>query len=185
MNRELSHLSSEDVSNLVLGESTPEMEQHAGECLHCFEQVKRLETSLALFRESGKSWADHWCSYQAAGAVVGRRGRAWVAVSVACAFAVAAIAVVLVFRQPPAKVASEQPFIALPYVAPPAPYERTEVLRMDVSVAMLMTAGLEVRAPAVEGVVRADVIVGQDGRALAVRLVPASRADFDRRLDYR
>jgi len=93
--------------------------------------------------------------------------------------------VVLVFRQPPAKVASEQPFIALPYVAPPAPYERTEVLRMDVQVAMLMTAGLEVRAPAVEGVVRADVVVGQDGRALAVRLVPASRADFDRRLDYR
>jgi len=52
-------------------------------------------------------------------------------------------------------------------------------------VTMLMTAGLEVRAPAVEGVVRADVIVGQDGRVLAVRLVPASRAEFDRRLDYR
>jgi len=141
MNRELSHLSSEDVSNWVLGGSTAEMEQHAGECLHCFEQVKRLETSLALFRESGKSWADHWCSYQAAGAVVGRRERAWVAVGVACAFAVAAIALILVFRQPPAKVASEQPFIALPYVAPPAPYERTEVLRMDVPVTMLMTAG--------------------------------------------
>ena len=59
----------------------------------------------------------------------------------------------------------------VPYVVPPAPYERTEVMRMEVPVTTLLAAGLEVHVPAVEGTVRADVLVGQDGRALAIRLV--------------
>ena len=55
----------------------------------------------------------------------------------------------------------------IPYVVPPAPYERTEVVRMDVPVAALIAAGLRMDAPAADSI-SADVIVGQDGRPLAV-----------------
>ncbi len=70
-------------------------------------------------------------------------------------------------------VQTEQVFTALPYVVQPAMYERTEVLRMTVPVAELIAAGVRVHAdPGAH--VEADVMVGQDGRARAVRLVSIS-----------
>lgn len=66
---------------------------------------------------------------------------------------------------------SEQPFVPIPYLAPPAPYERIEVVRMELPVAALIAAGLTVRTTDPGGRVEADVLVGQDGRARAVRLV--------------
>ena len=64
------------------------------------------------------------------------------------------------------------PFIEIPYVAPFAPYERASVERMDVPVAALVAAGFEVHVPDASGTVKADVLVGQDGRPHAIRLVP-------------
>ena len=64
--------------------------------------------------------------------------------------------------QPPPEV-----FLKIPYVIPPAPYERTEVVRMDVPVAALIEAGFSMNAAAADSV-PADVLVGQDGRPLAV-----------------
>ena len=58
-----------------------------------------------------------------------------------------------------------------PYVAPLAPYERAEVVRMDVSVAALRAAGLDVHVPDTGATVLADLVLGQDGRAHAIRLV--------------
>src|SRR6267154_6056253 len=78
---------------------------------------------------------------------------------------------------------SEEPFIEIPYVAPLAPYERTNVVRMNVQVAALIAAGFEVHTPDAGTAVSADVLFGQDGRAHAIRLVPASKIDSDRRLD--
>ncbi len=70
-------------------------------------------------------------------------------------------------------VQTEQVFTALPYVVQPAVYERTEVLRMTVPVAELIAAGMRLEAdPAAH--VEADVMVGQDGRARAVRLISIS-----------
>jgi hypothetical protein len=66
---------------------------------------------------------------------------------------------------------SEQPFVPIPYLAPPAPYERIEVVRMELPVAALIAAGLTVRTADPGARVEADVLVGQDGRARAVRLV--------------
>jgi hypothetical protein len=66
---------------------------------------------------------------------------------------------------------AEQPFVPIPYLAPPAPYERIEVVRMELPVAALIAAGLTVRTTDPGGRVEADVLVGQDGRARAVRLV--------------
>jgi len=62
---------------------------------------------------------------------------------------------------------AQEVFLQIPYVVPPAPYERTKVVRMDVPVAALIAAGFRMQAPAADSV-SADVVVGQDGRPLAV-----------------
>jgi len=67
--------------------------------------------------------------------------------------------------------AQEQPFVAIPYVAPLAPYERAEVVRMQLPVSALIAAGLQVGMVDPGAQVMADVLVGQDGRARALRLV--------------
>jgi hypothetical protein len=70
---------------------------------------------------------------------------------------------------------SGQPFVGLPYITPASPYERIQVVRMEVSVAALIAAGLPMEGADPGARVEADVIVGQDGRARAVRLVSSSR----------
>jgi hypothetical protein len=65
----------------------------------------------------------------------------------------------------------DEPFYQMPYVIPAGPYERTEVRREIVPVAALIAAGLEVHVPDAGSVVKAEVLFGQDGRALAIRLV--------------
>ena len=67
--------------------------------------------------------------------------------------------------------AAAEPFVEIPFVVPLAPYERAEVQRMDVPVAALIAAGFEVHLPDTAGTVKADVLVGQDGRAHALRLI--------------
>ena len=69
---------------------------------------------------------------------------------------------------------AEAPFVPIPYLAPPAPYERIEVVRMQLPVAALIAAGVPVRTADPGARVEADVVVGQDGRARAVRLVSNS-----------
>ncbi len=103
--------------------------------------------------------------------------RFWIA---AAGSAAAAVVVILaaMHRQPAAEQApiaqTEQPFVAIPYVLPPAPYERVEVVRMRVPVAALIAAGLPMRTDDPAGQAEADVLVGQDGRPRAVRLVSIS-----------
>jgi hypothetical protein len=107
------------------------------------------------------------------------RTRWWFPATAAALVASGALAVFLMHRPTPARQApmpqaKTAPFTAIPYVAPPAPYERTEVMRMNVPLAALIAAGLEVRETNSRGSVRADVLVGQDGRPLAIRLVKNS-----------
>jgi hypothetical protein len=84
--------------------------------------------------------------------------------------ALAAVATVaaLVLGMP--KREADAPFSPLPYAAPAAPYEQLEVRRQSVPVAALIAAGFEVHVADSGGMVTADVLVGQDGRPLAVRL---------------
>lgn len=63
-----------------------------------------------------------------------------------------------------------KPFIQIPYVAPPAPYERLTVVRREVPVAALIAAGLRIQAPDAGASLRTEVLVGQDGRPMAIRL---------------
>jgi hypothetical protein len=95
---------------------------------------------------------------------------------IATASAVAAALAVVVWMGAPRPVqvvesnVEQAEFTALPYVVQPALYERTEVVRMAVPVAELIAAGLPLRADP-GGRVQADIVIGQDGRARAVRLV--------------
>jgi hypothetical protein len=68
----------------------------------------------------------------------------------------------------------EQPFVAIPYTAPLGPNERADIVRMDIPVSALIAAGfpLEVADPGASA--RADLVVSEDGRARAVRLISIS-----------
>jgi hypothetical protein len=62
-------------------------------------------------------------------------------------------------------------FVSIPYTAPLQPYERVSVVETDVPVRALIAAGFAVQAADLGASVRADVMVGQDGRARAIRPV--------------
>ena len=104
---------------------------------------------------------------------------AWVAVA-----ATTAIAAAVLQRggNTPKKVA-ETPFVQVPFVAPPAPYERVEVVRENVPIAALLAAGFEVHVSDTSGAVPADVLVAQDGRALAIRLASGAISQAERGLE--
>ena len=72
---------------------------------------------------------------------------------------------------------SDQPFVPIPYVTPLGPYEQARVVRMEVPVSQLIAAGLPMRTADVGAQAEADVVVGQDGRARAVRLVSVSSSE--------
>jgi hypothetical protein len=73
-------------------------------------------------------------------------------------------------------VAPEQPepFVAIPYTVPLAPGERTTVLRMMLSAPAMAAIGVPLPAIDPGGETPADVLVGEDGRARAIRLVANS-----------
>ena len=78
-------------------------------------------------------------------------------------------------RKPPAPVAHEDPpFVEIPYLPPLDPHENTTVVRMDVDVRTLIAAGYRVAADP-NSVISADVLVGEDGRAHAIRLAPLQK----------
>jgi hypothetical protein len=155
----------------------PETEAHLPMCEEC---SRFLEEQLAL----GAALA-HVAEENAAAAVpegveahvfaeLAPR-RSWRPLA-AAALAATLAAGVFVARAPaPPAHARAEPFLAIPFVAPLAPYERAEVQRMDLPVAALVAAGFEVHLPDTAGTVKADVLVGQDGRAHAIRLISEVR----------
>jgi hypothetical protein len=104
-----------------------------------------------------------------------RRPMRWVPALVA-AIAAALLLAVLPLKKPKPSLEAhaEQTFIEIPYLAPLDPRENATVLRMDIRVSTLMSLGYRVGA-APEAVLPADVLVGEDGRAHAVRVL----ADVD------
>ncbi len=96
----------------------------------------------------------------------------------AAAAAMLAAGIVALHRPSPPHTA-DAPFVEIPYEAPLAPYERTEIVRMDVPVAALIAAGFEVHAADTGVALRADVLFGQDGRAHAIRLLTNSERRID------
>ncbi|HEY1756235.1 MAG TPA: hypothetical protein VGG72_12615 [Bryobacteraceae bacterium] len=110
-----------------------------------------------------------------------KRGKVWVAAAGAIA---ASIAVVWFIQHkpvqqpsvaaPPAAIELDQPFVPIPYVLPPGPYERVEVVRMKLPVSELIAAGYRLQTSDLGAQAEADVMVGQDGRPRAIRLISIS-----------
>ena len=127
---------------------------------------EELNRALALFRESGRAWSEHWMNRPGMPrkpSAPPRRLR-W-AVLVA-----ATVILGTALQQPAPRSVAPQPFVAIPFVAPPAPYERMAVARVAVPVAALVAAGFDMPGMEPGGTVQADVWMGQDGRAYAIRL---------------
>lgn len=82
-----------------------------------------------------------------------------------------------------AKQAEPERFVAVPYAIPPAPYERTEIVRMQVSLAALRALGFQVHTPEMGGSVAADVLCGQDGRVVAIAVLPDSAASSTEKME--
>jgi hypothetical protein len=158
------HLSEEQISACIAGDRSREADHHLRDCPECAAQVASTQKSLLLFRDSGYQCAEYWQRQPQKPA--SRRPGRWTAAAVAITAAV--LAAVTTQRPSVREVQpSQEVFLKIPYVIPPAPYERTEVVRMDVPVAALIQAGFTMNAAAADSV-PADVWVGQDGRPLAV-----------------
>jgi hypothetical protein len=102
-----------------------------------------------------------------------RRGRRWPALAAAAVLVLASGAVWWAVRTPaPSVVRQPAPsdFVAWPGAATLPSFESGELVRVDLPVDVLPSLGL-VRPPTRAVAVKADVIVGQDGFARAVRLV--------------
>ena len=118
-------------------------------------------------------------------------GRSWVAAAAAIIL-VASVAylwrldrpLVNAGRQPaPSSAAAESPasgvvtpsgFVDLPWTAGLPAFESGEIVRMDIPVASLPTYGIDISSGPGRGPVEADVLIGQDGFARAIRLVASS-----------
>lgn len=76
-------------------------------------------------------------------------------------------------RNPPKQINVVTPsgFVDLPWTAGLPAFESGEIVRMDVPVASLPTYGIDISSGAGKGPVEADILIGQDGFARAIRLV--------------
>lgn len=156
------HLSEDQISDWIAGGRSREAEDHLRDCPECAAQIAGTEKSLLLFRDSGYQNAECWHKEPQKSAL--RSPVRWAAAAVAIT---AAVLIAVTLHRAPEVQPRQEVFLKIPYVIPPAPYERTEVLRMDVPVAALIQAGFTMNAAAADSV-SADVLVGQDGRPLAV-----------------
>lgn len=68
----------------------------------------------------------------------------------------------------------QEPFVAIPFTAPLTPDEPADVIRMDLPVSALIASGFPMQVADAGASALADLVVGQDGRARAVRLISIS-----------
>lgn len=153
------------------------LEGHVRTCAACRayrEQFRRIDRELALYGDF--VWRHN------APEVAVRRPRTRAAVywipALAGAVAASLFLGALLLREPPPDASPprvQQAFVPIPYVPPLDRHERATVIRMDVPVAALLAAGYRLRVTDPTAIVRTEVLVGEDGRAHAVRL-PADLA---------
>jgi hypothetical protein len=70
--------------------------------------------------------------------------------------------------------APEQQFVQIPYSTPLAPWERAEIVRVEMPIAALAAAGFHVAVADTGARAQADLVIGEDGMARAVRLISVS-----------
>jgi predicted anti-sigma-YlaC factor YlaD len=78
MNR---HLSSEDFSEWLLGQPTPECEEHLRTCAGCAAELDKIQAPLGLFREAVREWSANEERRSVAMPARSRSGLLWVRVA--------------------------------------------------------------------------------------------------------
>jgi hypothetical protein len=105
-----------------------------------------------------------------------QRGVRWMPIAAAALAAGLALMIIAPHRGPPAGSGNgegnseESTFVGIPYLPPLDPRENATIVRMNIQVAILIAAGYSVAAEP-GAIVPADVLVGEDGRAHAVRVL--------------
>ena len=54
----ITHLTSEQISRIVVGDAVPDEKQHVLECAECSAEAARVRETLSLFRASLERWAE-------------------------------------------------------------------------------------------------------------------------------
>jgi hypothetical protein len=69
---------------------------------------------------------------------------------------------------------TEPEFLRIPYTAPLAPYERAEIVRVEMPLAALWAAGFHIANSDAAARAQAELVIGEDGMAHALRLISIS-----------
>ena len=51
------HLTPDEISNVLIGDATPQQQQHASKCTECAESLEHLKETFSVFRESVHLWS--------------------------------------------------------------------------------------------------------------------------------
>jgi hypothetical protein len=51
------HLTSDEISNVLIGDATPEQQGHASKCSECAISLEHLKETFSVFRESVHQWS--------------------------------------------------------------------------------------------------------------------------------
>ena len=68
----------------------------------------------------------------------------------------------------------EPEFLRIPYSSPLDPHERAEIVRVEMPVSAFAAAGIQIATADTGAKAQADVVIGQDGMARAVRVISVS-----------
>ena len=149
------------------------LEQHLQSCPACHREQLRfgeLDGALGLYGDQ--------LSRQSPARVAAPRGQVrklieWIPQLAAALAALLFLGLILFHTSSPGNpsVAIEESFVPIPYVQPLGEYETATVMRIEMPVAALIAYGFKVDASDPAAVVKADVLVGEDGRAHAVRIL--------------
>jgi hypothetical protein len=177
------HLTEDEICGAIVGQATLDEQQHLRECDACRAEVERTARPIAAFRAGVVAAADR---HPAAARPSFRRAARTVLTwewGVAATVCVAVLTAVVWRVQPPAPVRPDagggfaaadsaqvvtSEFFPLAYSTVPASDGR--LIRLEVPASALASFGLEAEGASRDAVL-ADVVVGADGLARAVRFV--------------
>jgi hypothetical protein len=175
------HLSEEQICRAIAGQSTLDEQRHVVACAECLDAVERSMHALSAFRAAVHSRAEQRPApelppFATRTHAVPRRG--WLVAAAAAIGVLAAVVGRLPQRTGVEKVdgietgarsEAVSEFLPLPYST--VPMTESHLVRLEVSNDALAAFGLETPGQGGNDALLADVVVGNDGLARAVRFV--------------
>jgi len=171
------NMMSEFVDGELGAEQSAWFKEHLEVCAECrvaLSEFTRIDNQLTAWgqRLSPPAKAREQLAARLALFPVQPRAIRWMPVAAVASIAAALVLAVIPPHEKPVPVDREAAaaFVEIPYLPPLDPRENSTIVRMNIRVAALIAAGYRVAADP-DTVVPADVLVGEDGRAHAVRVL--------------